>query len=149
MAKLSKKNLAPKVEESPAPVVPANEGEEFNEDQNAAIEGVMSSATAHAAEVEDDDSETGEKPAVEEHTENEGGENPETAPPPPAPKEDEVVVARPKPSTPVATTVKVVTVCDHTCHIGGTLYCFKKGVPTSVPEPVKKILRDAGLLAAL
>lgn len=48
-----------------------------------------------------------------------------------------------------ATTVKVATVCDHSCHIGGIPYHFVKGVPTSVPEPVKQILKNAGLLAAL
>lgn len=61
-----------------------------------------------------------------------------------------VTIAPPKNPTPTkATTVKVATVCDHSCYIGGKPYHFKKGVPTNVPEPVKQILKNAGLLAAL
>ena len=61
-----------------------------------------------------------------------------------------VTIVPPKNPTPTkATTVKVATVCDHSCYIGGKPYHFKKGVPTNVPEPVKQILKNAGLLAAL
>lgn len=45
--------------------------------------------------------------------------------------------------------VKVRTSCDHRCSIGGTWYDFKKGVQQSVPEEVKAILLNAGLLMPL
>lgn len=60
-----------------------------------------------------------------------------------------VTISAPKSIKTKTTTVRIATVCDHSCHIGGKPYHFKKGVPTNVPEPVKQILKNAGLLAAL
>lgn len=144
-------------------ITPEEEAENTNpEEQTDALENLMSSATQNAAEAaseeeehEDEQEDANDAPAVSEHSEDknaeeevDAGENPETAPP--AKVEPVITVSAPAKKTPTkATTVKVATVCDHSCFIGGVPYHFKKGVPTSVPEPVKSILRNAGLLMAL
>ena len=135
---------------------PEEEVEEATEEQTSALESIMSSATQNAAnageedEAEDDTAEEQESnPDVSEHSEDDGdtGENPETAPP--EKTEPVITVSAPQKVPPKPTTVKVATVCDHSCYIGGVPYHFKKGVPTPVPQPVKDILRNAGLLMAL
>lgn len=60
-----------------------------------------------------------------------------------------ITVSAPKPIPPKATSVDIATIADHSCFIGGIAYHFKKGVKTSVPKPVKDILRNAGLLMPL
>lgn len=45
--------------------------------------------------------------------------------------------------------VKVSTVRDHSCTIGGQSYAFKKGKVVVVPENVKRVLKKAGILAPL
>lgn len=172
MAKLpnvKKKNSAQEdLEEKDIDVTADTEEEEDTGDQSDALNSVMSHATQNAEnagadeeDAEEDATSDEEDPAVAEHSEDadpsadesedekdeaDAGENPETAPP----RKDDVVVITPPPAAvPKPTTVKVATVCDHSCHIGGVPYHFKKGVITPVPEPVKEILRNAGLLAAL
>lgn len=122
---------------------------ETSEDQTDAVTGIIDRATETVAGSEED-------AETEESEETYSGEahNEES----PKQEGDEtsgddnfgVTITAPKPTVSTkATTVKVATVCDHSCHIGGKPYHFKKGVPTSVPEPVKQILKNAGLLAAL
>lgn len=52
-----------------------------------------------------------------------------------------------KPPVEVTKRVKIATVKDHSCVIGGTHYHFEKDKVVSVPEHVKNILKKAGLLA--
>lgn len=122
---------------------------ETSEDQTDAVTGIIDRATETVAGSEEG-AETGES------EETDSGEEPNEE----SPKQEDdetsgddnfgVTITAPKPTVSTkATTVKVATVCDHSCHIGGKPYHFKKGVPTSVPEPVKQILKNAGLLAAL
>ena len=160
MAKLPKVKKSVQDEEAVemhGSVAPEEEVEETTEEQSSALESIMSSATQNAAnageedEVEDDTAEEQESnPDVSEHSEEDdgdAGENPETAPP--EKTEPVITVSAPQKVPPKPTTVKVATVCDHSCYIGGVPYHFKKGVPTPVPQPVKDILRNAGLLMAL
>lgn len=119
------------------------------DDQNGAVDSIIT----HTAETvygsdegsTDEDPDGGDKEDSTDKEKTDGGEENK--------KDDDnfgVTIAPPKNPTPTkATTVKVATVCDHSCYIGGKPYHFKKGVPTNVPEPVKQILKNAGLLAAL
>ena len=159
MAKLPKVKKSVQDEEAVevnGSVAPEEEVEETTEEQSSALESIMSSATqnaANAGEEDEDEDDTAEEqesnPDVSEHSEDDGdaGENPETAPP--EKTEPVITVSAPQKVPPKPTTVKVATVCDHSCYIGGVPYHFKKGVPTPVPQPVKDILRNAGLLMAL
>lgn len=108
------------------------------DDQNGAVDSIIN----HTAETV---SGSDEGDSTDEEAKTDIGEE--------SKKDDDnfgVTIAPPKNTTPTkATTVKVATVCDHSCYIGGKPYHFKKGVPTNVPEPVKQILKNAGLLAAL
>lgn len=65
------------------------------------------------------------------------------------PNDSGIIISAPKSAPTKATSVDIITVADHSCFIGGIPYHFKKGVKTSVPKPVKDILRNAGLLAPL
>ena len=146
MAKLPK--VKSKTEEVEEELGTTNEPE-TSEDQTDAVTGIIDRATETVAGSEEG-AETGES------EETDSGEEPNEE----SPKQEDdetsgddnfgVTITAPKPTVSTkATTVKVATVCDHSCHIGGKPYHFKKGVPTSVPEPVKQILKNAGLLAAL
>lgn len=146
MAKLPK--VKSKTEEVEEELGTTNEPE-TSEDQTDAVTGIIDRATETVAGSEEG-AETGES------EETDSGEEPNEE----SPKQEDdetsgddnfgVTITAPKPAVSTkATTVKVATVCDHSCHIGGKPYHFKKGVPTSVPEPVKQILKNAGLLAAL
>lgn len=114
---------------------------------NAAAETVNSGADPEETKENEETSEEGHNEGSDEEDEPDAGENPETAPP----KEDEdtITVSKPKSVPTKETTVQVATVTDHDCFIGGKAYHFKKGVPTSVPKPVKDILRRAGILMPL
>ena len=146
MAKLPK--VKSKTEEVEEELGIPNEPE-TSEDQTGAVTGIIDRATETVAGSE-------EGAGAEESGEADSGEEPNEE----SPKQEDdetsgddnfgVTITAPKPPVSTkATTVKVATVCDHSCHIGGKPYHFKKGVPTSVPEPVKQILKNAGLLAAL
>lgn len=63
-------------------------------------------------------------------------------------KADEVVIEKQE-DRPVAKNVKIVLIKNHKCSIGGNWYSFTAGKQYIVPENVKTILRDAGLLAPL
>lgn len=146
MAKLPK--VKSKTEEVEEELGTTNEPE-TSEDQTDAVTGIIDRATETVA-----GSEEGAK--TEESGESNSGEEPNEESPKQEGDETSgddnfgVTITAPKPTVSTkATTVKVATVCDHSCHIGGKPYHFKKGVPTSVPEPVKQILKNAGLLAAL
>ena len=115
------------------------------EGQEQAVSSVLStaeeSANSNTAAETSDETEITEG----ESTDEDAGENPETAPP-----ENGIVVEEPVYAVPAKEkTVKVALVCDHSCFIGGVGYHFHKGETVSVPEPVKDILKNAGLLAAL
>lgn len=149
MAKLPKaKSKAPDSDDitvtPPTSTVDADTESLKDEDQSDALSGVIESAAQTAQTAETDTEREASETITEETEEVDSGENPETAPP-----ENGIVMAPPKKSTPKATTVKVATVCDHSCYIGGVPYHFKQGVVTYVPAPVKDILRRAGLLQAL
>lgn len=157
MAKLPNKKKSTATEEvTDTEVLETTEVEEATEeDQTAAVESLLNNAAENAASVEDSADEeedtSGDEnadSAVNEDSENEAGENPETAPPE---KEDDnaVIVSTPPKATPRDTLVRVATIADHSCYIGGVPYHFKKGVSTNVPKPVKEILRNAGLLMPL
>lgn len=151
MAKLPKvKNKQEEVEEDVIREEVVDATETAFEDQGDAVDSIIN----HTAETvsgsdegstDEDHTEGDEEDSTDEEKKTNGGEENK--------KDDDnfgVTIAPPKNPTPTkATTVKVATVCDHSCHIGGKPYHFKKGVPTSVPEPVKQILKNAGLLAAL
>lgn len=146
MAKLPK--VKSKTEEVEEELGTTNEPE-TSEDQTDAVTGIIDRATETVAGSEEG-AETGES------EETDSGEEPNEESPKQEGDETSgddnfgVTITAPKPTVSTkATTVKVATVCDHSCHIGGKPYHFKKGVPTSVPEPVKQILKNAGLLAAL
>lgn len=115
------------------------------EDQTDAVTGIIDRAADTVS-----GSDGSDEPDVEETTENDELGGDEEVSNPSESNDFGVTIEVPKNTVPTkATTVKVATVCDHSCHIGGKLYQFKRGVPTSVPEPVKQILKNAGLLAAL
>lgn len=146
MAKLPK--VKSKTEEVEEELGTPNEPE-TSEDQTDAVTGIIDRATETVAGSE-------EGAETEESEETYSGEEPKEESPKQGGDETSgddnfgVTITAPKPTVSTkATTVKVATVCDHSCHIGGKPYHFKKGVPTSVPEPVKQILKNAGLLAAL
>lgn len=146
MAKLPK--VKSKTEEVEEELGTTNEPE-TSEDQTDAVTGIIDRATETVAGSEED-------AGTEESEETNSGEEPNEESPKQEGDETSgddnfgVTITAPKPTVSTkATTVKVATVCDHSCHIGGKPYHFKKGVPTSVPEPVKQILKNAGLLAAL
>ena len=146
MAKLPK--VRSKTEEVEEELGTTNEPE-TSEDQTDAVTGIIDRATETVAGSE-------EGSETEESEETGSGEEPNEESPKQEGDETSgddnfgVTITAPKPTVSTkATTVKVATVCDHSCHIGGKPYHFKKGVPTSVPEPVKQILKNAGLLAAL
>lgn len=146
MAKLPK--VKSKTEEVEEELGTINEPE-TSEDQTGAVTGIIDRATETVAGSEED-------AGTEESEETNSGEEPNEESPKQEGDETSgddnfgVTITAPKPTVSTkATTVKVATVCDHSCHIGGKPYHFKKGVPTSVPEPVKQILKNAGLLAAL
>ena len=146
MAKLPK--VKSKTEEVEEEMGTPNEPE-TSEDQTDAVTGIIDRATETVAGSEDG-------AETEESEETNSGEEPNEESPKQEGDETSgddnfgVTITAPKPAVSTkATTVKVATVCDHSCHIGGKPYHFKKGVPTSVPEPVKQILKNAGLLAAL
>ena len=146
MAKLPK--VKSKTEEVEEELGTPNEPE-TSEDQTDAVTGIIDRATETVAGSE-------EGAETEESEETNSGEEPNEESPKQEGDETSgddnfgVTITAPKPTVSTkATTVKVATVCDHSCHIGGKPYHFKKGVPTSVPEPVKQILKNAGLLAAL
>lgn len=146
MAKLPK--VKSKTEEVEEELGTTNEPE-TSEDQTDAVTGIIDRATETVAGSE-------EGAETEESGESNSGEEPNEESPKQEGDETSgddnfgVTITAPKPTVSTkATTVKVATVCDHSCHIGGKPYHFKKGVPTSVPEPVKQILKNAGLLAAL
>lgn len=146
MAKLPK--VKSKTEEVEEELGTTNEPE-TSEDQTDAVTGIIDRATETVAGSE-------EGAETEESGESDSGEEPNEESPKQEGDETSgddnfgVTITAPKPTVSTkATTVKVATVCDHSCHIGGKPYHFKKGVPTSVPEPVKQILKNAGLLAAL
>lgn len=146
MAKLPK--VKSKTEEVEEELGTTNEPE-TSEDQTDAVTGIIDRATETVAGSE-------EGAGTEESEEIDSGEEPDEESPKQEGDETSgddnfgVTITAPKPTVSTkATTVKVATVCDHSCHIGGKPYHFKKGVPTSVPEPVKQILKNAGLLAAL
>lgn len=146
MAKLPK--VKSKTEEVEEELGTTNEPE-TSEDQTDAVTGIIDRATETVAGSE-------EGAETEESEETNSGEEPNEESPKQEGDETSgddnfgVTITAPKPTVSTkATTVKVATVCDHSCHIGGKPYHFKKGVPTSVPEPVKQILKNAGLLAAL
>lgn len=63
--------------------------------------------------------------------------------------EDEVVMTPEIMSRPITRKVKVCLTNDHSCSIGGVRYNFEAGKTYNVPENVKTILRQAGLLAAI
>lgn len=71
------------------------------------------------------------------------GENPETAPPAEVQFEDTQTKTAPE------RLVKVSLTENHTCSIGGERYHFVKGKQYNVPESVKTILKQAGLLMPL
>lgn len=114
------------------------------DDQNGAVDSIIT-RTAETVSGSDEGSTDEDPDGGDEEKKTDGDED--------SKKDDDnfgVTIAPPKNPTPTkATTVKVATVCDHSCYIGGKPYHFKKGVPTNVPEPVKQILKNAGLLAAL
>lgn len=151
MAKLPKmKNKQEEVEEDVIREEVEDTTETTSEDQGDAVESIINH-TAETVSCSDegstyeDPTEGDEEDSTDEEKKTNGGEEN---------KKDDgnfgVTIAPPKNHTPTkATTVKVATVCDHSCYIGGKPYHFKKGVPTNVPEPVKQILKNAGLLAAL
>lgn len=62
---------------------------------------------------------------------------------------DEVVMTPKEKSRPIERNVKVCLNTDHSCSIGGVRYHFEKGKSQNVPESVKAILKQAGLLTAL
>lgn len=70
------------------------------------------------------------------------GENPETAP-------AEVQFEDTQTKTAPERLVKVSLRENHTCSIGGERYHFVKGKQYNVPESVKTILKQAGLLMPL
>lgn len=108
-------------------------------------EQAVSSVLATAEESTNSDTAATETSDETESTDEIAGENPETAPP-----ENGIVVEEPVYAVPAKEkTVKVALACDHSCFIGGVSYHFRKGETVSVPEPVKDILKNAGLLAAL
>lgn len=120
------------------------------DDQNGAVDSIITHTAetvsgSNEGSIDEDPDEGDEEDSTDEEKKTDGGEENK--------KDDDnfgVTIAPPKNTTPTkATTVKVATVCDHSCYIGGKPYHFKKGVPTNVPEPVKQILKNAGLLAAL
>lgn len=45
--------------------------------------------------------------------------------------------------------VRVATTKDHRCRVGGETYYFTKGKQVTVPQDVKFILKNAGILAPL
>lgn len=66
------------------------------------------------------------------------------------PTDNDGVVANPDiEQKPAVKNVKILPKQNHTCSIGGTRYCLKKGVQTNVPVGVKEILNRAGLLNPL
>lgn len=120
------------------------EEENVEEGQEEAVSSVLGSAEESVTK--DNATTTGdETESAESESTDDAGENPETAPP-----ENGIVVEEPVYVVPAKEkTVKVALVCDHTCYIGGVCYHFRKGETTSVPEPIKDILKNAGLLVAL
>ena len=144
MAKLPKvKNKQEEVEEDVIREEVDGTTETTSEDQGDAVDSIINHTAETVAdstgseEDSEDDADEGESGETNENTDSKG-------------EDFGVTIAPPKNPTPTkATTVKVATVCDHSCYIGGKPYHFKKGVPTNVPEPVKQILKNAGLLAAL
>ena len=120
------------------------EEENVEQGQEEAVSSVLATAEESASS-DNATEESGETNNTEGESTDDAGENPETAPP-----ENGIVVEEPVYAAPAKEkTVKVATVCDHSCFIGGTCYHFRKGEVTSVPEPIKDILKNAGLLAAL
>lgn len=113
------------------------------EDQGDAVDSIINrtAETVSNVETEDDTEDEKETESNDSGDELSGGDD----------KGDDfgVTISAPKSIKTKTTTVRIATVCDHSCHIGGKPYHFKKGVPTNVPEPVKQILKNAGLLAAL
>lgn len=113
------------------------------EDQGDAVDSIINrtAETVSNVETEDDTEDEKETESNDSGDELSGGDT----------KGDDfgVTISAPKSIKTKTTTVRIATVCDHSCHIGGKPYHFKKGVPTNVPEPVKQILKNAGLLAAL
>lgn len=51
--------------------------------------------------------------------------------------------------SPIERNVKVALIKNHSCTIGGVTYHFEKGKQYNVPQSVKTILKQAGLLSAL
>lgn len=120
------------------------------EDESKTLEDVMSVAASAANSVQNDtesdvDSEN-EVPDEEKNNEETTVKNDtkETK------HDDGITVSKPeKTVAPKSPMVEVATTVDHTCSIGGKRYEFKRGVKTSVPRPIKDILRNAGLLMPL
>ena len=151
MAKLPKvKNKQGEVEEDVIREEVEDTTETTSEDQGDAVDSIINHtaetvSSSDEGSTDEDPNERDEEDSTDEGKKTDGGEENK--------KDDDnfgVTIAPPKSTAPTkATTVKVATVCDHSCYIGGKPYHFKKGVPTNVPEPVKQILKNAGLLAAL
>lgn len=112
------------------------------DEQSSAVDTVI---TAAENAVNSEEEAVFEVPSVSDE-DSTFGENPETAPPS---EDEDVVISAPKEIKTKETNVKVAVMADHSCHIGGVPYHFKKGVPVYVPRPVKEILKNAGLLLPL
>ena len=143
MAKLPKvKNKMDEVEEGVILEESTTTDTDSTEDQDSAVDSIIN----HTAETVSSFEGADQEDETEEGSDSTKDGFMNTTPP----DDSGVVVSAPKNTVPTkATTVRVATVCDHSCYIGGKPYHFKKGVPTNVPEPVKQILKNAGLLAAL
>lgn len=64
-------------------------------------------------------------------------------------KVDTTPVPEVKEVAPVEKNVKIRPNKNHTCHIGGEYYYFERGKYYNVPQNVKFILENAGLLMPL
>lgn len=124
------------------------EDTEDTENGDTALNDVLHAAANATANVENDD----------QTEDNDGEKKDDEATDSPAPavendsKKDDnaIIVAKPENTTPPKSPmVDVATCVDHTCSIGGKRYEFKRGVKTSVPRPIKDILKNAGLLMPL
>ena len=63
--------------------------------------------------------------------------------------DDGVIMTPESKSHPIERKVKICLAKDHSCSIGGIRYHFEAGKSYNVPEGVKSILRQAGLLSAI
>lgn len=129
--------------------LPRVKSEEEVEIKETETEESQSSTVSTVVDVAQKNAEEANAEEVKETEDAPEDENSETAPPAPTNSVPPVTVVVPKETVKKEATVKVSLICNHSCTIGGVPYHFTKGKIAYVPEPVKEILRRAGLLAAL